>query len=72
MRLAQPQRRLHGVGVEGVEHALDSLAAEVPGLGVELDVVRVRDLLYKHYYFHSHFTPIQPEMTMRCTSLVPS
>ena len=72
MRFAQLERSLHGVGVERIEHALDAFAAEVPGLGVELDVVRIRDLLYEYYYLHAHFTPIQPEMTMRWTSLVPS
>ena len=43
---------LDRVRVERIYHALHALAAQVPGLGIELDVVRVRHLFDKNKYFH--------------------
>lgn len=50
--LLEPERRLHSVGVKGVHYALYSLSLEVAGLGIELHIVRIRDLLYKNYDLH--------------------
>ena len=53
MAVTVPQRGLHGVRVERVHYALHAFALQVAGLGIELDVVRVRNLFYEYKYFHS-------------------
>ena len=78
--LLQAQRRLHGVRVQRVHDALDALALQVAGLGVQLNVVRIRDLLYKYDYFHLfslsdayYFCArMVPPISMRRISFVPS
>ena len=40
--------RFNGICVEGVYHALHALALEVAGFGIELNVVRIGNLLYKN------------------------
>ena len=44
----EPERRLNGVRVERVHYALNALALEVAGLGIELYVVRIRNLSLIH------------------------
>ena len=48
----QLQCALYGICVKGVEDALYTLALEVTGLGIQLNIVRIGNLLYKYEYFH--------------------
>ena len=79
--LLELQRRFDSVCVERVHDALHALAVEIAGLGVELDVCRIRNLFYEYKYLHAvcipsgktHFwASTVPPMTMRRISFVPS